>query len=607
MTNDMAEAHDMRLSEDLAAEMGDEPDMSACPVPVQPDEPIPAAQARTPRWAFMPWISKDISTGADTRDFVKGFKDRDIPVGVVVLDSPWETFYNTFVPNPTRYPDFKQLVDDLRAQDVRLVLWVTQMTNLTSLDFEQGGDRYRGAAPNYSEGKACDFFINDNKLYNWWKGKGCGVDFFNPQARIWWHRQQDALLEMGISGWKLDFGEDYISDPTFSTFAGTKTLQEYSEAYYKDFYDYGVHKLGQEEFVTMVRGWDKSYQFPGRFYSRPESAPVVWAGDNRRDWVGLIDALDHMFRSAQAGYIVVGSDLGGYMDRDDQSLVTLVPFDQDNFVRWTALAAMTPFMQLHGRANLAPWTVEVKAEETVAIYRYWSKLHTQLIPLWYSLSEEGWAGRQPSIMRPIGADEAAWAGDWRYMVGDAFLVAPLIDGTGRRDVVLPAGARWFDWWDQETPLEGGQTLVSYDATEQLHLPLFVREGAIVPMNIDDDNTGLGTAAQAGAVTLLVWPAAAETTLPVHGESAQIVEVSAARTADGARLEVGAFGKPVWARVWIGGPVDSVTVGQTALTQRADRAALDAASEGWWQASGSGYVWLRIGQQSAAAVITIEER
>ena len=76
------------------------------------------------------------------------------------------------------------------------------------------------------------------------------------------------------------------------------------------------------------------------------------------------------------------------------------------------------------------------------------------------------------------------------MVGDAFLVAPLIDGTGRRDVALPAGARWFDWWDQETPLEGGQTLTSYDATEQLRLPMFVREGAIVPMNIDDDSTGV---------------------------------------------------------------------------------------------------------------------
>ena len=60
----------------------------------------------TPRWAFEPWISKDISTGPDTYDFVDGFRQRDIPIGAVVLDSPWETHYNTYVPNPSRYPAF---------------------------------------------------------------------------------------------------------------------------------------------------------------------------------------------------------------------------------------------------------------------------------------------------------------------------------------------------------------------------------------------------------------------------------------------------------------------------------------------------------------------
>src|SRR5215218_4577498 len=72
------------------------PDESACPVKAGAPEEIPVPPIHTPRWAFEPWISKDISTGADTRDFVKGFQDRDIPVGAVVLDSPWETNYNTF-------------------------------------------------------------------------------------------------------------------------------------------------------------------------------------------------------------------------------------------------------------------------------------------------------------------------------------------------------------------------------------------------------------------------------------------------------------------------------------------------------------------------------
>jgi alpha-D-xyloside xylohydrolase len=92
------------------------------------DEAAPPAR-HTPRWAFEPWISKDISDTDDTYAFVEGFASRDIPVGVVVLDSPWETQYNTFVPSPTRYHDFAKLLADLHARDIRLVLWTTQMVN----------------------------------------------------------------------------------------------------------------------------------------------------------------------------------------------------------------------------------------------------------------------------------------------------------------------------------------------------------------------------------------------------------------------------------------------------------------------------------------------
>jgi alpha-glucosidase (family GH31 glycosyl hydrolase) len=53
---------------------------------------------------------------------------------------------------------------------------------------------------------------------------------------------------------------------------------------------------------------------------------------------------------------VVGSDLGGYLDRDDVELTMEVPADAQTFMRWTGLSAMTPFMQLHGRANLEPWS-----------------------------------------------------------------------------------------------------------------------------------------------------------------------------------------------------------------------------------------------------------
>src|SRR6185436_19768841 len=178
---------------------------------------------------------------------------------------------------------------------------------------------------------------------------------------------------------------------------------------------------GREDFVTMVRPYDKSYTFEGRFFAKKEHAPVGWVGDNRRDYVGLEDALDHIFRSARAGYVVLGSDIGGYLDRDDRDLQMLVPFDVEVFARWTAVSAMMPFMELHGRANNTPWTVPDRADETVAMYRAWSERHHELVPFFYSLAEEAYAGGE-TIIRPI--QEIGGEHDYRYMLGEAYLVAP---------------------------------------------------------------------------------------------------------------------------------------------------------------------------------------
>lgn len=452
----------------LAAGCGSDPE------PPPGDEVIEVPPIYTPRWAFEPWISKDISDTDDTYAFVEGFTSRNIPVGVVVLDSPWETNYNTFIPNPDRYPRFDTLISDLHAQDIRLVLWVTQMVNDDSFDLEPGGDTYRGASPNYKEAKEKGYFINDAERYTWWKGTGGAIDFFNKDARAWWHRQQDPLFELGLDGFKLDFGDSYIMTPTVRTAEGEKPHQEYSEAYYRDFYAYGVHKRGRENFVTMVRPYDESYTFEGRFFARKEHAPVGWVGDNRRDYIGLEDALDHIFRSARAGYVMLGSDIGGYLDRDDRDLTQVIPFDVDVFARWTAVSAMMPFMQLHGRANITPWTVPERQDEIVDMYRMWSNIHSELVPFFYSLAQEAYAGGE-NILQPLGD-----AGDYRFLVGDAFLVAPILDASGTREVELPAGSRWYDFFDQAAPPRDGGTTVTYDATRIDRLPIFIREGAIIP-------------------------------------------------------------------------------------------------------------------------------
>ena len=60
----------------------------------------------------------------------------------------------------------------------------------------------------------------------------------------------------------------------------------------------------------------------------------------------------------------------------------------------SALSAMSPFMPLHGRGNLAPWTVPgtpAEQTQTTDIYRWWATLHHAMVPFWYSLAEEAYA------------------------------------------------------------------------------------------------------------------------------------------------------------------------------------------------------------------------
>jgi alpha-glucosidase (family GH31 glycosyl hydrolase) len=503
----------------------------------------------------------------------------------------------------------------MHADGVRIVLWTTQMTNRRSFDLETGGDVYDGPARTYTEGLGCGFFINEGRVSMWWKGFGAGIDFFDPRARAWWHAQQDYLLdEVGIDGWKLDFGESYLpeerADAPVRTEEGMTPFQRYSEEYYRDFLAYGVSRRGRD-FITMVRPYDVSYDRRARFYARPEHAPVSWVGDNHRDWTGLIDALDHIHRSARAGYVVVGADLGGYLDRDELNLLREIPFDLEVFQRWTALAAMTPFMQLHGRGNLAPWTVPGTPEEqteTVRIYRYWSWLHHAMIPYWYAITEDAYDASTPgdlrAILHPIG-EEASWPGDYRFEVGEAFLVAPVVAPGGRRDVPLPAGARWYDWWAPGADaLEGGTTLTAYDVTDRLRMPLFVREGAIVPMNVENDVNGLGSAASAGRLTVLAWPGASETSFRLRDEAADdaIVTIRAQREAGAARLSFAPARGALVLRVRAEAAPSTVTVDGRALTESATADALDALAEGWrWDAAARS-VWVRV--EGAAAEVRI---
>jgi len=111
------------------------------------------------------------------------------------------------------------------------------------------------------------------------------------------------------------------------------------------------------------------------------------------------------------------------------------------------------------------------------------------MPYIYSL---GWHAHETGapFMRGLFMDfgddpKVADIGD-EYMFGPALLVAPVTDqGMTSREVYLPAGTDWYNFWTNER-LHGGQTISVNAPIDEI--PLFVRAGSILPLGTVVEST-----------------------------------------------------------------------------------------------------------------------
>ena len=487
------------------------------------------------------------------------------------------------------------------------MLWVTQMINTSSFDLEADGDTYDGPSPNFQEALDNDYFVNNGRTYFWWKGEGAGVDFFNPEASKWWRAQQNELLDLGIAGWKLDFGEEYLRDLELQkedgsyeliTHQGNKSLQAYSEAYYQDFWEHGLERVGPEEFVIFARPWDKSYGFPGRTFAKKEHLITGWVGDQETTWAGLQDGLDHLFRSARLGYVAIGGDAGGYLDNN---LGEVIPFDVELFNRWVAAYGLTPIFQLHGRQNTVPWNVPEETEATVANYRYWATLHDQLNPYFFSLAQQAYANGDV-MMHPIGAEED-WPDDFRFFLGDDFLIAPILQAGGVRDIDVPEGT-YRDWFHPEVPAILGPTRLEGYATDHMgQVPVFLKAGAILPLRLNNDVLGLIPQEHHidGQRLLIVYPGAQRSQFNVE-EGEQAFTVQTHLEDNTATVELSSVPESTDLLVYHDAVFFDVKVNGTALSEL-DAFNGDAVREGFVKLDDL-RLWLRIPAQGTATNIRI---
>ncbi len=168
--------------------------------------------------------------------------------------------------------------------------------------------------------------------------------------------------------------------------------------------------------------------------------------------------------------------------------------------RWYEYATFTPTLRAHGlRGGTEVWSYGKQAEAIIVKYL---RLRYALMPYLYALARHTYDTGAP-FMRALFMDfpddaNVANLGD-EYMFGPAFLVAPVTEqGRASRQVYLPAGSDWYNYWTDER-LAGGQTVTVAAPIDTI--PLFVRAGSIVPLGVDEQNT----AAQQALREIRVYP------------------------------------------------------------------------------------------------------
>jgi alpha-glucosidase len=214
-------------------------------------------------------------------------------------------------------------------------------------------------------------------------------------------------------------------------------------------------------------------------FSGGQRYSTIWTGDN-------FASDDHMLLSAKlvanlglAGFSFAGPDVGGFMGEPTKELM----------VRWMSLGAFTPFYRNHSAVDLnyrEPWVLPKDYQDIV---RNYLNLRYQLMPYIYSNALLASRTGLP-IVRTLAIDytndDNVYNRDFenQYMFGDGLLVCPARSTDNYTRVYLPKG-RWYRFSNDEV-FEGGK---DYHVTSPLNdLPVFVAEGAIIPMQNTVQNT-----------------------------------------------------------------------------------------------------------------------
>ncbi len=415
----------------------------------------------------------------------KGYRERHLPIDDLVIDWFTYTKMGQMDMNPRQWPDPAKMNQELHAMNfhVMISVWPRFVPS----------DRYyatllkNGWLEHQADGTPTNGLPYDLA--------GSDIDTTDPAAGRWfWDVIRQNYVKLGFDAFWLDETEPDLppNGSYLHVGPGTEYFNVYPLFHTSAVYA-GMRREMQQRAFILARS---------AYLGAQQNGTVFWSSDVAPTWDVLRRQVPAGINFVASGMPYWSTDIGGWqgLPRDHQpkrpvlidpkDARAVVGHDDDYpelYVRWFEYGAFLPNFRTHGtRPENEVWSYGKQAEPILAKFL---RLRYQLLPYIYSL---GWSAHETGapFMRGLFMDfgddpKVADIGD-EYMFGPALLVAPVTrQGMTSREVYLPAGTDWYNFWTHERVHGGERLRVSAPIDE---IPLFVRAGSILPLGTPVEST-----------------------------------------------------------------------------------------------------------------------